>query len=582
MDGLSLYAVSHELCALVGGKVDKIQQPERDTLLLTIRTRGSTWRLLLCAHPENGRVQLTDLSFPNPPEPPAFCMLLRKRLAGCRVASIEQPRLDRVLVIGFDARDELGDAVSLRLVVELMGKYSNIFLLNEDDTILDCVRHVGAAMSSVRTLLPGVGYTPPPAQDKKNPVEAEEKDFEAVLSGRGSVSKLLSAGFSGLSPDCARQITARWAGEGELAAEKLTPEERAAFARFLHRLYGSFREGRFRPTLVVNEGNDPVAVYAFAPGIPERLLKPMPSMGAALDAYFAARDQMERFRRRGASLLKTLQNHLERNYKKLAGFEQALVSGDDLEQLRMRGELLLANASALQRGAKTARLINYYLDPPAETVVELDEKLSPQENAQRFFKRYQKGKAARALAAEQKEETLREIEYLEGQLDNLSKCSADVELMEIREELVREGYLRPENSRAKPPKHAPSQPLRVLSSDGIEIYIGRNNQQNDALTLRFARGEDWWLHTKNIPGSHVVVRSAALPETTLREAAMLAAYYSRARASASVPVDYCQRKFVKKPSGARPGMVIYTANRTVYATPDEAAVRRLEQNAPSS
>ena len=581
MDGLSLYAVSHELSALVGGKVDKIQQPERDTLLLTIRNRGSSLRLLLCAHPENGRVQLTEASFSNPPEPPAFCMLLRKRLTGCRVASVEQPRLDRVLVIGLDARDELGDEVYLRLVVELMGKYSNILLLGADDTILDCSRHVGAGMSSVRMLLPGVVYAPPPAQEKKNPVEAPEEDFAVALAGRGSVHKLLSGAFSGLAPDCARQIAARWEGEGELLAEKLSPEERAAFARFLYRLYQSFKEGKFQPTLVINEQGDPTAVYPFAPGLPERLLKPMHSMGAALDEFFAARDQLERFRRRSASLQKTLQNHLERDYKKLAGFEQALLSGDDLEQLRVGGELLLANAHLLQRGAKSAKLMNYYLDPPAETLVELDEKLSPQENAQRYFKRYQKGKAARSLAAEQKEQTLGEIAYLEGQLDNLSKCAADVELLEIREELTREGYVRPEPSRVKPPKHAPSVPHRVLSSDGIELYIGRNNHQNDALTLRFARPEDWWLHTKDIPGSHVIVRSAAPPERTLREAALLAAYYSRARASSSVPVDYCLRKYVKKPAGARPGMVIYVNNRTLYVTPDEDAVRQLEKNTPS-
>lgn len=582
MDGLSLLAVKQELNRLIGGKVDKIQQPERDTIILTIRAGGSNERLLLCAHPENGRVQLTELSYINPPEPPSFCMLLRKRLTGGRLLSIEQPHLDRVLIFSFEARDELGDTVTLQLVVELMGKYSNICFLNQNAQILDCVRHVSAGMSSVRILLPGVIYTPPPAQDKLNPLEAAEEDFIDALSARGSAHKLLSARFSGLSPDCARQMTARWSGENELHVETLSETDRRSFARFLYRLYQSFAAGEFRPVLVYNEYRDPVAFYAFEPSYAEDKLASFPTMGAALDSYYAQRDLLERFRRRSASLQRTLQNHLERNYKKQAVFETALNQNEDLEALRLNGELLLAHAHQLKRGMQNAKLVNYYLDPPQETVVELDEKLSPQENAQRYFKRYQKGKAAKALAFEQLQKTQEETAYLEGQLDNLNKCVTDVELIEIREELVREGYIRPENSRLKTPKYAPSKPMRALSSDGIEIFIGRNNQQNDALTLQFARGEDLWLHTKNIPGSHVIVRSEGeVPEATLKEAAMLAAYYSKARASASVPVDYCPRKYVKKPTGAKPGMVIYTTNRTLYVTPDEAAIKKLEQNSNS-
>ncbi|MEL7603448.1 MAG: NFACT RNA binding domain-containing protein [Bacillota bacterium] len=577
MDGLSLLAVSTELSALIGGKVDKIQQPERDTLIFTIRAGGSNYRLLLCAHPENGRVQLTEASYPNPPEPPAFCMLLRKRLTGGRIHSVEQPSLDRVLVMEIEARDELGDTVLLKLVTEVMGKHSNICFLSQNDTILDCARHVGAGMSSVRMLLPGIIYTPPPPQVKLNPLLSDEEDFYCALEGRGAVHKLLSGKFFGLSPDCARQMASRWSGEAELDAQALSDTDRRAFARFVYRLYRSFSEGQFSPTIIYNDLKEPVAVYPFTPACAPQGCVQASTMSVALDSFYAERDKLERFRRRSVSAQRVLQNHLERCYKRLAVAEQALNQDENLELLRLNGELILANAHSLSRGMQAARLMNYYLDPPAESVVELDERLSPQENAQRYFKRYQKGKAARALAAEQKEKALEEIEYLEGQQDNLDKCATDEELAEIRDELVREGYLKPENSRVKPQKHAPSKPLSLRSSDGFEIYIGRNNQQNDALTLRFARPEDWWLHTKNIPGSHVIVRGdGELPETTLREAAMLAAYYSKARASASVPVDYCMRKYVKKPAGARPGMVIYTTNRTVYVTPDEAAVKRME------
>lgn len=579
MDGLSLLAVNTELQALLGGKVDKIQQPERDAIIITVRAGGSNHRLLLCAHPENGRVQLTEQSYPNPAEPPAFCMLLRKRLTGGRITAIEQPDLDRVLRITLEARDELGDTVSLSLVTELMGKHSNICFLNQTETILDCSRHVGAGMSSVRILLPGIVYTPPPPQEKINPLYAEEDMFFDALQGRGSVHKLLSSRFFGLSPDCARQMTSRWSGETELDVQSLSDTDRRALARYLYRVYQSFGQGVFSPTIVFNQFREPVAVYAFEPACTAETCETMKSMSAAIDAFYAQRDVLERFRRRSSSAQRVLQNHLDRSYKRLAAADQALHQDEDLEQLRLNGELILSSAHALSRGLKTAKVMNYYLDPPVESIVELDERLSPQENAQRYFKRYQKGKAARALATEQKEKALEEIAYLEGQQDNLNKCATDAELAEIREELVREGYLKPENTRVKPQKIQPSQPLKARSSDGLEIYIGRNNQQNDALTLRFARSEDWWLHTKNIPGSHVIVRcEGELPEKTLLEAAMLAAYYSKARSSASVPVDYCLRKFVKKPSGARPGMVIYTTNRTIYVTPDESIVKRLEQS----
>ncbi|MDL2258325.1 NFACT family protein [Eubacteriales bacterium OttesenSCG-928-K08] len=576
MDGLSLLAVVHELQALVDGRIDKIQQPEKETLLFTVRAGGSNHKLLLCSHPENGRVQLTEQSYVNPPEPPMFCMLLRKRLLGGKIISIIQPLLDRLLFIDIESRDELGDFVRQRIVVELMGKYSNICFLNEQDILVDCAKHVNVGMSSVRLLLPGVKYLPPPAQEKQNPLEAHEEDFLAALQGRGSVHKLLTANFFGLSPDCARQIVLRWAGEAELNAETLDEMSKKGLAQYLYRLYQSFNNGQFSPTLLFNKSGTPVAVYPFLPALPQELCKPCKSMGEALDEFYLERDRVERFRRRGASMQRIIKNTLERCYKKLAVYEQALAQEENLEALRVEGELIMANAHALKRGMQAAPLLNYYEDPPAEIIVTLDERLSPQENAQRLFKRYQKGKAAKTLAITQSAQTKTEIEYLEGQLDNLDKCTLDDELEEIREELVREGYIRPEQKKNKR-KLKPSKPLHVKSTDGLDIYVGKNNQQNDNLTLRFAQSNDIWMHTRNIPGSHVIIRAdGTIPERTLKEAAMLAAYYSKSRASAGVPVDYCERKFVKKPSGAKPGMVIYTTNRTIYITPTEEAVKALE------
>ena len=578
MDGLSLLAATSELQKLVGGKVDRIQQPERHTLLITVRAGGSNYRLLLCAHPENGRVQLSERQYSNPQEPPMFCMLLRKRLTGGRIVSISQPHSDRLLVFCMDARDELGDMVSLRIVVELMGKHSNICLVAQDQTLLDCVRHVGPQMSSVRVLMPGAPYELPPKQEKKNPLLATEEDFLLALREKGKVFRLLSGQFFGLSPDCARQLVTRWAGEGELVAESLEEKERQACAHFLHNFYQTLARGEFQPTVVYNELKEPVAVYPFVPAVHRDNMEQFVSMSEALDAYYGERDTVERFRSRSASLQRSLQNSLERCYKKLQVYETARTQSEDLETLRLYGELITVNAHQLTNGMEYARVQNYYEDPPQMLPIPLEVRLSPQENAQRYFKRYQKGKAAKALAVEQCRVTSEEIAYLEGQLDNLQKCFTDVELQEIRDELTKEGYIKREPLKKQTQKAVASSPLHYRSTEGTDIYVGKNNKQNDTLTLRFAKSEDIWLHAKNMPGSHVVIRKDTPPaNATLLEAAMLAAYYSRARASASVPVDYCARKYVKKPAGAKPGMVIYTTNNTIYITPDETQVKRMER-----
>ncbi len=579
MDGLSLLAITCELQTLVGGKIDKVQQPERDALLLTIRVGGSNQKLLLSAHPENGRIQLTNAQYPNPQEPPSFCMLLRKRLTGGRIWEITQPGMDRIMYLTIEAQNELGDLSKYGLIVELMGRYSNIVAVNEKGVILDCARHVGPGMSSVRTLLPGLTYVSPPAQDKLDPRQAEEQDFYSVLSQPGRIHKLLSGAFSGLSPVYAALLCQNCIEEGDIGAERLAEGDRQALAHYLFMFYQNAALGKFDPTLVFNEAGDVVAVHPFRPALPAARLQSEPTMSQALDVYYSKRDVQERIRRRSASLQRVLQNHLERCYKKLSLFEQALAGQESLDQLRLYGELITANFHGLKRGMQVAKLENYYTTPPSVCLVPLDERLSPQENAQRYFKKYQKGKSAKALAAEQRRETLEEIAYLEGQQDNLDKCSSDIELLEIREELEREGYAKRENGHTKPVKHPKSQPMRFLSSEGIPILVGKNNQQNDALTLRIAGGDNLWLHTKNIPGSHVIVDyHGEPPEATLREAALLAAYYSKGQSSASVPVDFCLRKFVKKPSGAKPGMVIYTTNRTIYVTPEETMVKKLTQN----
>ena len=505
-------------------------------------------------------------------------MLLRKRIAGGKIVSVDQPNLDRVLVITIEAQNDLGDLVPYQLISEIMGKHSNIVLVNERGLIVDAIRHVGVGMSNVRLILPGLSYELSPQQAKKNPLTASEADFALALSQEGRIDKRLSGAFFGLAPAMAAALAARVTEK--TSCESLSETERGLLAESLFVFYRAFAAGEFTPTLAVNEFGEPIAVYPFVPaGV---LSRPAESIGAAFDAYCAQHDVFERMQRHGASVRRVLQNNIERCEKKLALYAEAMNATESMERCRLYGELLTANMHALRQNGKEAAVLNYYLDPPEMIEIPLDPRFSVGDNAQRYYKKYQKMKAARDMAGAQREQALTELAYLEGQLDNLGKCVSDTELAELVDELREQGYLKREKGAKKPQKHAATKPMCFASSDGrARIYVGKNNRQNDALTLRFAEGNDIWLHTKNIPGSHVIIKcEGELSEQTLFEAALLAAYYSRARGSENVPVDYTPRKYVKKPAGAKPGMVIYTTNRTAYVTPDEASIKALKPIVP--
>ena len=578
MDGLNLHASLIEMQQLIGGKIDKVQQPERDELLLGVHTANGNFKLLLSASAANTRAHLTQVKRTNPADAPMFCMLLRKRIAGGKIISVDQPNLDRVLVITIEAQNDLGDLVPYQLISEIMGKHSNIVLVNERGMIVDAIRHVGVGMSNVRLILPGLPYELPPQQAKKNPLTASEADFALALSQEGRIDKRLSGAFFGLAPAMAAALAARVTEK--TSCESLSEAERGLLAESLFVFYRAFAAGEFTPTLAVNEFGEPIAVYPFVPaGV---LSRPAESIGAAFDAYCAQHDVFERMQRHGASVRRVLQNNIERCEKKLALYAEAMNATESMERCRLYGELLTANMHALRQNGKEAAVLNYYLDPPEMIEIPLDPRFSVGDNAQRYYKKYQKMKAARDMAGAQREQALTELAYLEGQLDNLGKCVSDTELAELVDELREQGYLKREKGAKKPQKHAATKPMCFASSDGrARIYVGKNNRQNDALTLRFAEGNDIWLHTKNIPGSHVIIKcEGELSEQTLFEAALLAAYYSRARGSENVPVDYTPRKYVKKPAGAKPGMVIYTTNRTAYVTPDEASIKALKPIVP--
>lgn len=576
MDGLSLYSAMNELNKrLAGGKIDKIQQTDKEELLLMVRSLGQTYRLLINASAADNRVQLTELKKQAPSEAPMFCMLLRKRIAGGKIVRFEQERLDRVLKISIETYNDLGDLSVFALYCELMGKHSNIILVNEKGVIVDAIKHVGLGMSSVRFVMPGLEYSAPPAQDKQDPSKASADDFSMAMCMVGmSIAKALSNAFFGLSPAVAAQLVARYTDKTECT--QLSEAEREELAERLAAFYADMAQGKEKASAVLNAFGETEAVYPFA--IAGGGIKLYDSIGEALDSLYINSDRREWAKRHGASARKVLQNNIERCEKKLALYADALNSGEQMEKCRLYGELLTANLHSLKSGTDTAAVDNYYADPVERIAIPLDRQLTPGENAQRYYKKYQKLKAARDMAIVQREQTLSELNYLEGQLDNLTKCTAENELSELIEELKDQGYIKRDKGGKKKMKLAASKPMHFVSSTGADIYVGKNNRQNDELTLHFASPNDIWMHTKNIPGSHVIVKGASEQDTaTMTEAALLAAYYSRARGSENVAVDYTPRKYVKKAAGAKPGMVIYTTNKTAYVTPSEEAVAGLKE-----
>lgn len=575
MDGLSLYSAMNELNKrLALGKIDKIQQTDKEELLLMVRSLGQTYRLLINASAADNRVQLTELKKQAPSEAPMFCMLLRKRIAGGKIVRFEQERLDRVLKISIETYNDLGDLSEFALYCELMGKHSNIILVNEKGVIVDAIKHVGLGMSSVRFVMPGLEYSAPPAQDKQDPSKASAGDFSMAMCMGMGIAKALSNAFFGLSPAVAAQLVARYTDKTECT--QLSEAEREELAERLTAFYADMAQGKEKASAVLNALGETEAVYPFA--ISGGGIKLYDSIGEALDSLYINSDRREWAKRHGASARKVLQNNIERCEKKLALYADALNSEEQMEKCRLYGELLTANLHSLKSGTDTAAVDNYYADPVERIAIPLDRQLTPGENAQRYYKKYQKLKAARDMAIVQREQTLSELNYLEGQLDNLTKCTAENELSELIEELKDQGYIKRDKGGRKKMKLAASKPMHFVSSTGADIYVGKNNRQNDELTLRFASPNDIWMHTKNIPGSHVIVKGASEQDTaTMTEAALLAAYYSRARGSENVAVDYTPRKYVKKPAGAKPGMVIYTTNKTAYVTPSEEAVAGLKE-----
>ncbi len=571
LDGAFLHCLRDELWqVLQGSRIDKIHQPSKEELVFAMRGRNGTEKLYLSARVNSPRVQLTAVSLENPATPPTFCMLLRKRLTGARLIDIRQPGLERILYFDFEALNELGDTVRLTVAAELMGRHSNLILIGEGDRIVDAIKRIDLSMSSVRPVLPGAPYVAPPADDKRHDALLCDADTlaRAALEGGLPIDKALQSSVQGFSPLICREIAARCA--------ESTDEKRLSAA--IERVRESLNDvSRRVPYLLYRADKTPLE-FSFLPitqyGL-EATGREVESFSALLDAFYAEKDAAERMRRQAHDISRTLATSTERLNRKLDNQRRELAESAEREQKRLYADLINANLHAIPKGAASVELMNYYDEACGMLSVPLDPALSAARNAQKYYKEYRKAKTAEDVLSQQIERGEAELKYLESVADALSRAADSRDLEELRHELEQSGYLRVRKEKRR--ATAPSKPLAFRSDEGFTILVGRNNVQNDQLTLRTAKGSDWWFHTKNIPGSHtVILTDGAQPsENTLRQAAILAATHSKAAASAQVPVDYTQIRHVKKPSGAKPGMVIYESNRTVYVTPDAALCERL-------
>ena len=581
LDGAFLHCLIDELNPLLrDARVDKVHQPSREELVFVLRTRTGHHRLYLSAAGGAPRLHLTQVALDNPPVPPMFCMLLRKRLTGARVIGLRQCGLERVVYIDLRGQTELGDPVSLTLAAELTGRHANLLLL-EEDVIVDALKRVDPASSPDRPLLPGLRYAPPPALAGCADVSlcpAEDIAAQAAAQGNLPLSRALRQVTQGLSPLICREIALLATRGQDTPADALAGDQADRLVFYLRRVQNAIRTGEHRaPTLLYTTGDEPLD-FSFMPitqyGL-SAVSRPADSFSSVLDRFYAERDAAARRRQRSHDILRTLKAAADRVARKLDHQREELRRSAGRDTLRLYGDLLTAQAHALPRGAASADVPNYY-EPDAPLVrIPLDPALSAAQNAQKYYKDYRKAQTAEKKLAEQIALGEQEAAYIDTVFDALSRAATLRELDDIRAELTAGGYLKARGGRRKPP--APLGPERYTSDDGFAILVGRNNLQNDQLTLKTARGGDVWLHVKDQPGSHtiIVTQGKQPPARTLEQAAMLAALHSKAAGSSQVPVDVTAARHVRKPAGARPGMVIYDHQRTLYVTPDPLLATRL-------
>ena len=578
-DAMFLTAVAEELRPiLLGARVDKIQQPARDTVILQLRGRE---RLLISANVNRPRIHLTRAAQENPAHPPMFCMLLRKHLSGGRISAITQPPAERVIRLTFDCTDEMGVPCSKHLVLELMGRNSNLILIGADDRILDCLRRVDFEMSQQRQVLPGLFYHEPPTQGKADPKNESLSDICAKLSEIDSPKRLdkwILDTYAGLSPLIAREMAFRFCGETD---GDVLDMDRSALAAHLAAEFAALGSAAPTPVLLLRDGLPTDYSYrAIAQYGAYYENRPCESFSELLDAFYTETDRSDRMRQKSQTLRRTITNLHERTLRKLELQRKELEATLDREHLRQCGDIVTANLHAMERGQTLLRAVNFYDPDMGQIEIPLKPNLSPQQNAAKFYKDYARAKHAEKVLTEQIAQGETEAEYLATVLDELSRAENERDLGEIRAELEAGGYVRP-TDRKKQRKLPPSAPMQFRSSDGYRIFVGRNNHQNDQLSLKTAHHNDLWLHIQKFHGTHVIIdcQNTTPPDDTITEAAMLAAWFSQARAGQNVPVDVTPVRYLRKPNGAKPGMVVYDRYRTVLVTPDPTLAERLRVEA---
>ena len=569
LDAITIKGLAAELEAkLVGGRIDKVQQPERSMLLVSLRSQGENMRLLFSAGTGTARVHITRASFENPAEPPMFCMLMRKHLVGAHIVAVDQPMNERMLVITLDSYDEMGVRSEKKLVAELIGRSANLILVGEDGRIIDCMRRMDYAGDALRRLLPGMIYKLPPQQDKTAFLDCEEARFaelSASYDPQRGMEKWLMDSFSGLSPLVCRELAYRSGG----SMENLLSLSQA--------MRESIQAGELTPYLIKVDGQPKdFSFMAISQYGPESSAERFDSFSQLLDAFYSSRDRAEQQRRRSHELMRSVKNARDRLQKKLGLQKEEYLRTESREDVRIRAELITSNIYRLKKGARCLECENYYESDCPTVRIELDPLKTPQENAAALYKEYNKLKGARHHLAILIEDGEKKLDYLNSVLDTIERAQTEKDLSDIRRELAETGFVKKARSAGKI-KIKEQQPHRYMSDEGFEILVGRSNAQNDQLTSKIARRTDYWLHVQKIHGSHVIIRCDGLepPAKTLEQAASLAAYHSQGREGGKIPVDYTMVRNVRKPSGALPGKVIYTEFRTLMAQADEELVNRI-------
>ena len=576
-DGITIANLAYEFkSTLEGGKIAKIAQPEKDELLIAVKNNRETYRLQISASASLPLIYLTENNKPSPLTAPNFCMLLRKHIGSARILSITQPGLERIVHIDIEHLDEMGDLRHKTLVMELMGKHSNLIFCNDDNTIIDSIKRVSAAVSSVREVLPGKPYFIAHTQDKLDALTCDETTFRETLAAKPqSVFKAIYGSFTGISPVLAQELCHEAGIDGERPTAALTAENHHALYEVFSKMVTSIKEETFSPCIAYT-GTRPVE-YAAVPltmySTGADHLESYTSMSALLEHFYAEKNTLTRIRQKSSDLRRIVQTALERDIKKYDLQLAQMKDTEKREKYRIYGELLNTYGYSAKPGDKSLTAVNYYTNEPV--TIPLDPTLSATENAKKYFDKYGKLKRTYEALSELTTQVKEEIDHLETISTALDIALKEEDLVEIKEELTQSGYIRRKGGTKK--AKITSKPFHYLSSDGFHIYVGKNNFQNDELTFKFANGNDWWFHAKGIPGSHVVVKTEGkeLPDRTFEEAGRLAAYYSKGREQEKVEIDYVQKKQVKKPAGAKPGFVVYYTNYSLMIDSDISGIEKI-------